>query len=76
MGKVYEATQKIKLDADAAVGYRIMCDFEKYPTWWKHVRTVNVLERDDRGVAVASGIYLLKLITVDGQDVKKIVLAR
>ncbi len=31
---------------------------------------------DDRGVAVASGIYLLKLITVDGQDVKKIVLAR
>jgi len=52
VGKVYEATQKIKLDADAAVGYRIMCDFEKYPTWWKHVRTVNVLERDDRGVAV------------------------
>lgn len=50
MGKIYEATQKLKINADPAVGYRVMCDFENYPAWWKHVRSAEILERDPAGV--------------------------
>ena len=49
MDKLYEVTQSIEIEADPQTAYEVICDYEAYPSWHKHVRKVQVQGRDENG---------------------------
>ncbi len=46
------ASQAITIDAPTDLVYRIVTDFEAYPSWAPEVKRVSVLERDSAGRAL------------------------
>ncbi|MCX7678253.1 MAG: SRPBCC family protein [Spirochaetes bacterium] len=46
----YKVSRAIEVDADPEVCYALLCDFEKYPAWFKYVRETKVLRSDEKGI--------------------------
>ncbi len=47
MRKVYEVSQALEIEGDAADCYNLLCDFESYPSWFHYVKAVKILKRDE-----------------------------
>lgn len=50
MATRYEVSRALEVDADPEVCYALLCDFEKYPSWFKFVRETKVLRSDEKGI--------------------------
>lgn len=49
MHKEYVTTQNLEINADPLECYRLFCDFENYPSWFKNVRKVTIAEYNKAG---------------------------
>ncbi|MFW5862111.1 MAG: type II toxin-antitoxin system RatA family toxin [Spirochaetota bacterium] len=78
MTKTYEATSHIEINAPARVCYDILCDYERYPEWFKYVNTVDIKEYGEDGrpvvvfyrfdVALKQGFTILQTYSYDDQN--------
>lgn len=46
-----QTTRRMRIDAPADEIWRVLTDFESYPTWARDLKEATVLERDDEGRA-------------------------
>ena len=78
MSKTYEGTSHIEINAPAKLCYDILCDFERYPEWFKHVNSVDIQEYNQEGrpstvfyrfdVALKQGFTILQTYTYDDEN--------
>jgi len=78
MTKTYEATSYIDINAPARLCYDILCDFKRYPEWFKHVNTVDIKEYGGDGrpvsvfyrfdVALKQGFTILQTYSYDDEN--------
>ena len=50
MRKIYHAQQTLEIECDARTCYDVICDFERYPEWFRNVKKVIVKTRNEEGV--------------------------
>ncbi len=58
----YEVSRALEVNADPEVCYGLMCDFEKYPEWFKYVRETKILKKDERDAPIKV-MFLCDIIT-------------
>ncbi len=65
MKKIQDVSRSVEIDASPDLCYRVICDIENYPSWFRHVRELSIRKTGEDGRAL-SVLYTFDLLIKKG----------